>query len=54
MRETTVDNKKDNRFDILKELLLTDDRQKFESLRDQFLEKDKICENINPVVDEKN
>lgn len=53
MRETTVDNKKDNRFEILKELLLTDDRQKFESLRDQFLEKDKIRENINPVVDEK-
>ena len=53
MRETTVDNKKNNRFEILKELLLTDDRQKFESLRDQFLEKDKIRENINPVVDEK-
>jgi len=51
MKKTTVDNK-DNRFEILKELLLTEDRKEFESLREQFLEKKELQKEIKPVIDE--
>ena len=53
MEKTTVDNKNDNRFELLKELLLTDDREKFESLSKEFLERDKFRAKVKPVVDEK-
>jgi hypothetical protein len=52
MEETTVDHKAENRFELLKELLLTDDRQEFESLRVKYLEKDQIKKEVKPVVDE--
>ena len=40
-------------FGCKTEYVPAEPQQIFESLRDQFLEKDKIRENINPVVDEK-
>ncbi len=52
MKETTVDNNIDNRFELLKELLLTDDRKEFESLRDEFIKRSEFQKEIKPVVDE--
>lgn len=54
MKQTTVDNKKNNRFELLKELLLTDDRKQFNVLKEQFLESNnKLKSKVSPVVDEK-
>ena len=52
MKETTVNNK-DNRFELLKELLLADDRKDFNVLREEFLEREKFRLKVDPVVDEK-
>lgn len=54
MDQTTVDNNKSNRFELLRELLLTDDREQFHVLREQFLDSNnKIKSKVTPVVDEK-
>ena len=53
MKNTTVNHKTDNRFEILKELLLTDDRKEFEALSAKFLEKTEVKKEVSPVVDEK-
>ena len=53
MKNATVNNKADNRFELLKELLLTEDRKEFETLRDNFLKKDQFKQEVNPVIDEK-
>lgn len=54
MEQTTVDNKPGNRFELLRELLLTDDREKFHHLRQEFLASDKKFKSkVNPVVDRK-
>jgi|TARA_R110002126_G_scaffold78829_1_gene196047 hypothetical protein len=52
MKKTTVDHK-NNRFELLKELLLKDDRQDFKALKEEFLEKEKFKRKVLPVVDEK-
>ena len=52
MEQTTVDNTKNNRFELLKELLLTDDREKFNSLKEEFLEKDRFKSKVSPIVKE--
>jgi hypothetical protein len=52
MDKTTVDNK-DNRFELLKELLLADDRKDFNSLKEEYLEREKFKVKVGPVVDEK-
>jgi hypothetical protein len=52
MNKTTVNNK-DNRFELLKELLLADDRKDFNVLRKEFLEREKFRLKVDPVVDEK-
>jgi hypothetical protein len=53
MKNEALDNIKEDRFELLRELLLTDDRKKFESLKDQYIKKDKLIEEVAPVVDDK-
>ena len=53
MENLPVDHKKENRFELLKELLLTEDRKEFESLRSKFLEKEDFKKEVKPVIDEK-
>ncbi len=54
MEQTTVNNDKNNRFEVLKELLLTDDREEFHRLREKFLESNKkFNSKVSPVVDKK-
>ena len=52
MKETTIDNK-DNRFELLKELLLAEDRKDFKVLKEEFIEREKFSKKVNPLVDEK-
>ncbi|MFY9241452.1 MAG: cell envelope biogenesis protein OmpA [Polaribacter sp.] len=54
MKNLIVDNNKENNsFELLKELLLKEDRQDLKSLKDEFLEKEKFRSKVSPVVDEK-
>ncbi|WP_405566163.1 cell envelope biogenesis protein OmpA [Polaribacter sp. Asnod6-C07] len=53
MRKTTVNHNTDNRFELLKELLLTDDRKEFEALSAKFLEKTEVKKEVAPVIDQK-
>jgi len=53
MSKTPVDNKKDNRFELLRELLLAEDRQKFDSLSQEIILREKLAEKVSPLVDEK-
>lgn len=52
MKKTTVDNK-DNRFELLKELLLFDDRKDFKALKQEILEREKLKVKVDPIVDDK-
>ncbi|MDX6747155.1 cell envelope biogenesis protein OmpA [Polaribacter sp. PL03] len=45
------DSKNDNRFELLKELLLEDDREKFTALSKDIIDKRKISETVNPLID---
>lgn len=51
MKKTTVD-KKDNRFELLKELLLFDDRKDFKAFKEELLEEEKFKSKVAPVVNE--
>ncbi|TXD48275.1 cell envelope biogenesis protein OmpA [Polaribacter sp. IC073] len=53
MEKPTVDNKKDNRFELLRELLLAEDRDKFTALSEEIIEKEKLSKRVTPLVDEK-
>lgn len=53
MENQPVDHKKENRFELLKELLLTEDRKEFESLRNEFLKKDDFKNEVKPVLDDR-
>ena len=53
MKKTAADNKKDNRFELLRELLLEDDREKFQALSDEIVQKEKFSKKVVPLVDEK-
>ena len=53
MKKSAVDNKKDNRFELLRELLLEDDREKFNALSEEIIEKEKFAKKVQPLVDEK-
>lgn len=53
MEKTAVDNKKDNRFELLRELLLAEDREKFDSLSEEIILRDKLSKRVSPLVDEK-
>ncbi|MCI2227866.1 cell envelope biogenesis protein OmpA [Polaribacter sp. MSW13] len=53
MKNTTVDNNKDNRFELLRELLLAEDREKFNSLSQEIILREKLAKRVSPLVDEK-
>lgn len=52
MGKTTLENN-DNRFELLKELLLADDRQDLNNLREEFPEDIRLKENTASIVDNK-
>jgi hypothetical protein len=37
MKKTPADNNKDNRFELLRDLLLAEDRDKFDSLSEEII-----------------
>ena len=53
MKKQTADNKKDNRFELLRELLLEDDREKFTALSEEIIKREKLSKRVDPLVDEK-
>ncbi|MCL7765230.1 cell envelope biogenesis protein OmpA [Polaribacter sp. Z014] len=53
MKKIPVDNNKDNRFELLRDLLLAEDREKFDSLSQEIIFKEKLTKRISPLVDEK-
>ncbi|WP_088322946.1 cell envelope biogenesis protein OmpA [Polaribacter tangerinus] len=53
MGKETVDNNKDNRFELLRELLLEDDREKFSALSEEIIKKEQLHKSVSPLVDEK-
>ncbi|WP_298778058.1 cell envelope biogenesis protein OmpA [uncultured Polaribacter sp.] len=52
MGKAAVDNK-DNRFDVLRELLLKDDRENFNDLKEEILEREKFNAKVTPIIDDK-
>ncbi|WP_397446174.1 cell envelope biogenesis protein OmpA [Polaribacter sp. R77954] len=53
MENSTLDNKIDNRFELLKELLLEDDRKNLNLLKKEILEYEKFKQEVSPLIDEK-
>jgi hypothetical protein len=53
MENSTVDHKTDNRFELLKELLLEDDRKNFNVLKQEVVEYEKFKNEVSPLIDEK-
>jgi hypothetical protein len=53
MKDSTVDNNVDNRFELLKELLLEDDRKNFNVLKQEILEYEKFKDEVSPLIDQK-
>ena len=54
MKKSPSDNKNnDNRFDLLRELLLEEDREKINALNQEILVREKISARIDPLIDEK-
>ena len=54
MKKTTVDtHTNNNRFELLKELLLADDREKFDSLSEEIVKREQLSKKVSPLVDEK-
>lgn len=48
-----ADNNKDNRFELLRDLLLADDREKFDFLSEEIILREKLSKRVSPLVDEK-
>lgn len=53
MKKTPADNNKDNRFELLRDLLLAEDREKFDSLSQEIIIREKLSKSVNPLIDEK-
>ncbi|KGL63988.1 hypothetical protein [Polaribacter sp. Hel1_85] len=53
MKKTPADNNKDNRFELLRELLLAEDREKFDSLSQEIILREKLSNRVSPLIDEK-
>jgi len=53
MKKTPADNNKDNRFELLRDLLLAEDREKFDSLSQEIILREKLSKRVSPLVDEK-
>ncbi|WP_139958245.1 cell envelope biogenesis protein OmpA [Flavicella sediminum] len=53
MKKSPEDTQKDKRFELLRELLLEEDRKELESLKEEVLVHEKFSERVAPLVDEK-
>ncbi|MHB0755005.1 cell envelope biogenesis protein OmpA [Polaribacter sp. M15] len=53
MENSTVDHNIDNRFELLKELLLKDDRKNLSLLKQEILKYEKFKDEVSPLIDEK-
>ena len=53
MENSTADHKTDNRFELLKELLLEDDRKNINILKQEILQYEKFKEEVSPLIDGK-
>ena len=53
MKKSAQDSPKDKRFELLRELLLEDDRKKFNALSDEIIMREKIAARVDPLIDEK-
>lgn len=53
MKKQTVDKINNNRFELLRELLLEDDRKKFTALSEEIILREKLSKRVEPLVDEK-
>jgi len=54
MKKTTQDSPKvDKRFELLRELLLEEDREKFNTLSDEIVMREKMAARVDPLIDEK-
>lgn len=53
MEKATVNNNEDNRFELLRELLLAEDRGRIDSLSEEIILKEKLAKRVSPLIDEK-
>jgi hypothetical protein len=53
MEKPPVDNNIDNRFELLRDLLLAEDREKFESLSQEIILREKLATSVLPLIDDK-
>ncbi len=54
MKNSPQDNlKKENRFELLRELLLEDDREKFNALSEEIVMREKVASRVDPLIDAK-
>ena len=53
MEKSTQDNQKDKRFELLRELLLEEDREKFKALSDEIVLREKMADTVDPLIDDK-
>ena len=53
MKDSTQDNQKNNRFELLRELLLEEDRKRFNELSDEIVLREKMAARVEPIIDEK-
>ena len=53
MEKSTQDIHKDKRFELLRELLLEDDRKKFNELSEEIIMREKVASRVDPLIDEK-
>lgn len=53
MEKPPQDSQKDKRFELLRELLLEDDREKFDALSQEVLMQDKMAARVTPIIDGK-
>ncbi len=53
MKKATVDNTKDDRFELLRELLLEEDRGRIDTLSEEIILKEKFSKRVSPLIDEK-
>jgi hypothetical protein len=54
MKKSPSDNKNDDkRFDLLRELLLEEDREKINALNEEIRVREKVSARVDPIIDEK-
>ena len=53
MKKSTDSKHKDNRFELLKQLLLEEDREKFNALSQEIILREKMAARVTPIIDEK-